>query len=128
MPILNLSNDPIISRRRSQRVIMSIPVTVKWKGPDGLEREEATTSLVLNVQGLLLSLAAALKAGQTLLLVNRTTNQEQACRVAHFGPAAEGRVQLGLEFLEPSPEFWNIRFPPENWSSMDSSPRSTSAS
>ncbi|MGB6199694.1 MAG: hypothetical protein WBF35_09115, partial [Candidatus Acidiferrales bacterium] len=63
MANLNLSNDPAISRRRSQRVIMSIPVTVKWRGADGKETEESTASLVLNAHGALLALANTLKEG-----------------------------------------------------------------
>jgi PilZ domain-containing protein len=115
MANLNLSNDPVISRRRSQRVIMSIPVTVKWRGPDGQQAEETTASLVLNAHGALLALANAMKEGQTLRLVNRTTDQEQECRVVYLGPVSSGKAQVGLEFLEPAPEFWNITFPPENW-------------
>ena len=95
---------------------MSIPVTVKWQGQDGQEVEETTASLVLNAHGALLALAPALREGQTARLVNRTTDQEQGCKVVYLGPAAGGKVQVGLEFLEPAPEFWHITFPPENWS------------
>jgi hypothetical protein len=119
MANLNLSNDPVISRRRSQRVIMAIPVTVKWRGPDGHEAEETTASLVLNAHGALLALANTMAEGQTLRLVNRTTDQEQDCRVVYLGPASAGKFQVGLEFLEPAPEFWHITFPPENWTVPD---------
>jgi hypothetical protein len=126
MANLNLSNDPVISRRRSQRVIMSIPVTVKWRGPDGQESEETTASLVLNAHGALLALACALKEGQTLRLVNRTTDQEEDCRVVYLGPESAGKVQVGLEFVKPAPEFWHITFPPENWSTPNPSEKKPS--
>jgi hypothetical protein len=119
MTNLNLSYDPSISRRRSQRVIMSIPVTVKWQGPSGEEIEETTASLVLNAHGALLPIARPLKAGQTLRLINRTTDREQPCRVVHLGEMTGGKIHVGLEFLQPAPEFWNISFPPENWSLQD---------
>ena len=125
MPTLNLTNDPKISRRRSQRVILSIPVTVKWQGPDGREVEETTASMVLNAHGVLLALAATLEEGQTLRLVNRTTDQEEKCRVVYLGPVTAGKVQVGLEFLQPAPEFWHISFPPENWSTPDAAARKT---
>ncbi|MGB6429276.1 MAG: hypothetical protein WBF06_01725 [Candidatus Acidiferrales bacterium] len=98
---------------------MSIPVTVKWKGPDGKEVEETTASLVLNAHGALLALAATMKEGQTLRIVNRTTQQEQACRVVYLGPVSSGKIQVGLEFLESAPDFWHISFPPEPAASPD---------
>jgi len=115
MSNLNHSNDPSIGRRRSQRVIISIPVTVRWQGPDGQEVEEATASVVLNAHGALLPLASELKKGQTLRLINQTTNREQMCRVVHIGPGSGGKTHVGLEFLQPAPEFWNISFPPDSW-------------
>jgi hypothetical protein len=121
MANLNLSNDPVISRRRSQRVIMSIPVTVKFRGVDGQEAQETTASLVLNAHGVLLALASSLQEGQTLRLVNRTTDQEQDCKVVYLGPVNGGKFQVGLEFVEPAPEFWHITFPPENWTVPDPS-------
>jgi hypothetical protein len=120
---LDLSHDPAVSRRRSQRVIMSIPVTVKWNGPDGQEAEETTASLVLNAHGALLALATTMTEGQTLRLVNRTTDQEEACRVVYLGPVMSGKVQIGLEFLQLAPEFWHITFPPEDWSGPDAADR-----
>lgn len=120
---LDLSHDPIVSRRRSQRVIMSIPVTVKWSGPDGQEAEETTASLVLNAHGALLALETTMTEGQTLRLVNRVTDQEQACRVVYLGPVTAGKVQVGLEFLQPAPEFWHITFPPESSSDPDATAR-----
>jgi hypothetical protein len=119
----NFSHDPATTRRRSQRVVMSIPVTVKWQGPDGKEAEETTASLVLNAHGALLALATTMKEGQTLRLVNRTTQQEQACRVVYLGPVSAGKIQVGLEFLEPAPDFWHISFPPENSPTPDPADR-----
>jgi hypothetical protein len=125
MPKLNLSNDPIISRRRSQRVIMSIPVTVKWRTEDGRDAEESTASLVLSSHGALLPLASALRAGQTLQLLNRATKQEQTCRVAYLGSESSGKVQVALEFIQPAPEFWHITFPPEHLTEREAAAQSS---
>jgi hypothetical protein len=119
---LDLPRD-ISVRRRSQRVIMSIPVTVKWSGPDGLEAEETTASLVVNAHGALLALAANIAEGQTLRLVNRMTREEESCRVVYLGPASSGKVRVAIEFLQPSPEFWHITFPPDDWLARDTPER-----
>jgi len=102
---------------------MSIPVTVKWKAPDGQDVEESTASLVLNAHGALLPIAKPLTTGQVLRLINKTTSREQPCRVVHLGERTGGKIHVGLEFLQPAPEFWNISFPPENWSLQDAQAR-----
>jgi hypothetical protein len=50
--------------------------------------EEETNTLVVNVHGALISLAAKVVKGQKLRLKNRATQQEQVCRVANLGPTS----------------------------------------
>jgi hypothetical protein len=107
---------PEASRRRSQRVILSVAVTVRTEGgPKGASFEEETHTLVVNLHGALVLLAGKVAKGQTLRMVNRASKEEQVCRVASFGPTTGGKVQVGVEFLKPSPDFWHISFPPEDW-------------
>jgi hypothetical protein len=107
---------PEATRRRSQRVILSLGVTVRAEegARDGAFEEE-TNTLVVNVHGALISLAAKVVKGQKLRLKNRATQQEQVCRVANLGPTSGGKAQVGVEFLQPTPDFWHISFPPEDW-------------
>jgi hypothetical protein len=104
------------SRRRSQRVILSMPITVRTDGgPQSASFEEDTQTLVVNMHGALIVLAAKVAKGQKLLVKNRSTKEEQTCRVATVSPASAGKSQIGVEFLKPSPDFWRISFPPEDW-------------
>jgi hypothetical protein len=107
---------PEATRRRSQRVILSLAVTVRTEGgaKDACFEEE-THTLVVNLHGALVVLAGKVAKGQKLLLTNRATKGEQVCRVASLGPTSGGKVQVGVEFLKPSPDFWQISFPPEDW-------------
>jgi hypothetical protein len=41
----------------------------------------------------------------------------QACKVVYLGSTESGKVQVGVEFLQPAPQFWRIVFPPEDWAS-----------
>ena len=111
---------PEINRRRSQRVILSLPVTVRSEG--GTPFEEATQTLVVNAHGALIGLAAKIDKGQTVRLTNRTTREEQLCHVMYVGPVSDGKAQVGLEFNKPSPDFWRIAFPPENWTAPEPEP------
>jgi hypothetical protein len=107
---------PEPSRRRSQRVILTIAVKVRT--PEGRRDgsfEESTQTLLVNAHGALISLAHRVEKGQKLLITNSATHIEQACQVAHLSPMAGGKTQVGIEFTSPSPDFWRVAFPPENW-------------
>jgi PilZ domain-containing protein len=108
---------PISNRRRSQRVILTLAVTVRNEGSSPKETSfvEETHTLIVNLHGALILLAAKVAKGQTLRMSNRATKDEQLCRVASISPGTEGKSQVGVEFLKPSPDFWRISFPPEDW-------------
>ena len=59
-------------------------------------------------------LAMKVHVNQSLVLQNLNTEQEQRCRVVHVGGErkAENISEIGVEFAEPAPRFWNISFPP----------------
>lgn len=104
---------PEVSRRRSQRVFLAVRVIVRSEENAGFEEE--TQTMVVNVHGALVLLAAKVIKGQKLRLTHRATKVEQVCRVASLGPKSDGKTQVGVEFLKPSPDFWQISFPPEDW-------------
>lgn len=108
------------NRRRSQRVFVQIPVVVRGNGPDNQAVEEKTQTLVVNAHGGLVMLAANVRDGQTFMLTNATTQDNQECRVVFLGPRHAGRMQVGVEFTRPAPNFWHIAFPPEDWSAGSS--------
>ena len=104
------------SRRRSQRVIVSVPVTVSSEpGSKDAAFKEETQTLVVNAHGGMVALAAKVVKGQTLRLMNRATQQELTCKVVYIGPATGGKIQVGIDFTASSPDFWRIAFPPEDW-------------
>lgn len=107
---------PEVSRRRSQRVFLTVRVIVRSEGtPQNASFEEETQTMVVNVHGALILLAAKVIKGQKLRMINRVTKTEQICQVASLGPKSENKTQVGVEFLKPSPDFWQISFPPEDW-------------
>ena len=105
---------PDANRRRSQRVILSVPVSVSGTGPKGKFTEE-TKTLVVNAHGALVTLAAKMTQGQQLELKSASNPEAQACKVVYIGPSVQGQTQVGVEFLKPAPHFWHVAFPPENW-------------
>jgi hypothetical protein len=110
------SGGPETSRRRSQRVVVSVAITVFSQGVSREPSfEEQTHTLVVNAHGSLIALTAKVEKGQTLRILNRATHEEQLCKVMYVGPVADHKAQVGVEFTTPSPNFWRIAFPPEDW-------------
>lgn len=102
-------------RRRSMRVLLSLPIVVTGKNHRNEDFQEETKTLVVNAHGALIALAAPVAPGQQIALQNKATHESRACRVVHVGNANAGKIQLGIEFLQPSPTFWQIDFPPDDW-------------
>lgn len=109
----NLQLDP--GRRRSMRVLLSVPIAVSGKTKDSEKFEEDTRTLVVNAHGALISLAAKVIAGQQIHVNNKATKRSMQCRVVYLGNPAAGKMQMGIEFLEACPSFWQIDFPPDDW-------------
>lgn len=106
---------PVSTQRRSQRVFISVAITVRNEsGSKDTAFEEETQTLVVNAHGALIGLAAKIEKGQMLRLMNHATREEQVCRVVYTGPASGGKAQIGVEFTSRSPDFWRIAFPPED--------------
>jgi hypothetical protein len=105
---------PDVSRRRSQRVILSVPIIISGDVGQGTFSEK-TQTLVINAHGALITLAAKISQGQLLKIQSDSHPEKQDCRVVYVGPTMEDKTQLGIEFTKPSPHFWHIAFPPEGW-------------
>jgi len=102
-------------RRRSMRVLLSVPILVSGKLPGGQEFNEEAKTLVVNAHGALIALNAAVSADQLVTVSNKTTRQSLDCRIVYVGRSQDEKTQMGLEFLQPCPGFWQIDFPPEDW-------------
>jgi len=104
------------NQRRSQRVLLSLPVEIT--GQQGVEKKpvsEKTRTMVVNAHGALVQLNLKVEIGQQLTVKNLKTNEEAHCRVVFVNQAQLSNVEVGIEFLKPAPLFWRIAFPPVDW-------------
>ena len=124
-----VSNPPTHTgaRRRSQRVLMQVPVRICGKNPQGVDFEEFTETLAINAHGALVLLAARLTSGGVVHMRHSKTEEEQECHVAFLGPVRGGKGEIGLEFTAPRPTFWRVAFPPEDWTSKSPEARTISS-
>jgi hypothetical protein len=100
-----------IEHRRSQRVILRVPLKVSEAPTDLQSKIEETYSLAVNKHGGLIALRAKVSVGQTLTLFNKATRETKECRVVCLGPTQIDKRQVGIEFAEPVTDFWKIAFP-----------------
>jgi hypothetical protein len=104
-------------RRRSQRVLMQVPVRIYGTDSQGHHFEEETETLAINAHGALILVTARLTSGGNVMMQHKRTQEEQQCHVVFLGPVRAGRAEIGLEFSEPHATFWRVAFPPEDWTS-----------
>src|SRR5229473_3194340 len=103
------------NRRRSQRVLMTVPVRVSGKSAAGLPFEEETHTRAISAHGALILVSTQVWRGLRLSLSNIQTKAALECVVAHIGKRPSDRTQVGLEFTLPNPMFWHVAFPPKDW-------------
>jgi hypothetical protein len=107
-------------RRRSMRVLLSVPIVVSGKNTSNEDFTEETRTLVVNAHGALIAMASPVAAGQNIAIVNKTTRDSRECRIVYLGNSSAGKIQMGIEFVKPAPSFWQIDFPPEDWTLTES--------
>jgi hypothetical protein len=113
-PVLNLDGEGPLGKRRSQRIHLTMPVVVR--GKIGATRfEERTNTVTVNAHGCMLHLKAQVTRGQEVSIVNPVTIEEVPCVVIFLGKKDGDKLEVGIEFSEPSALFWRVNFPPEDW-------------
>jgi len=115
MSTLTSNTGPTSDRRRSQRVYLRIPIAVIAPGADKKMAREQTHTVVVNAHGALIRLDLKVRVGQTIILQNPETSEEQTCRVVHVNTGADGKLEVAIEFLKAAPKFWRVAFPPQDW-------------
>lgn len=113
------SNHATPNRRRTQRVLLRLPILVITRGPDGQHVSENAFTMNVSAHGALIQISMRVEVGQKILCRNPDTLEEQFIRVVHVTPASEGKSDVGVEFLKPAPKFWRISFPPDDWTPKD---------
>jgi hypothetical protein len=76
---------PHSDRRRSRRWSLDVPVFVYGHSTAQEPFHEEAHTIDVSANGALLMLGARVQAGQKLLLINKSTQTEQECRVVYLG-------------------------------------------
>jgi hypothetical protein len=109
-----VTKDSRSRRRRSQRLTLSIPITISEPQSDHHLIVERTHTVAVNRHGGLIALRSSVDHGQSLLMTNTASRVSKECRVVYLGPHDDHddkERQVGVEFIGPLVDFWNISFP-----------------
>jgi len=97
------------NRRRSKRVKARVPVVARFQTAYKHSVSEKTHTMIVNDHGALILLAAPVEIQQIIRLENQASREELLCRVTSLGPSFMGKTQVAVEFLLPTPGFWDKR-------------------
>lgn len=109
---------PAEERRRSQRVIIQVPVTLEMVVAGQKMTVKATTASV-NDQGAMLLCTKSFPVETKFDLINERTAQKQSCRVTRASVENPQGYLIPVEFAAATPGFWHISFPPPGWKPLE---------
>jgi hypothetical protein len=106
-------------RRRSQRVILRVPVIIHVV-LDGKPEKLPASTVGVNIYGAMLSTARSLPAETCLEIEHKLTRERKPGRVVRQPQGSPEGFLIPVEFDAPSGEFWHISFPPSDWEPSES--------
>jgi hypothetical protein len=100
-------------RRRSQRVIIRVPVTLELTKAGRMLKVSAYT-IAVNIHGAMIICPDSVDSETKVEIINDRTRERASARVTRTPrQSAEGYL-IPLEFDKPFPMFWQISFPPSS--------------
>jgi hypothetical protein len=109
---------PADERRRSQRVIIRIPVMLEVTVGGKKTTMRAMTASV-NDHGAMLLCTKSFPLDTIFDLVNERSAAKQSCKVTRAAVENQQGYLIPVEFVAPAPGFWHISFPPPGWKPLD---------
>jgi len=105
-------------RRRSQRVIIRVPVTLQLTKNGKVFMVSAYT-IAVNIHGAMIICPDSVDSATKVEIINDRTRERASARVTRTPrQSAEGYL-IPLEFDKPFPMFWQISFPPSSVKQTD---------
>jgi hypothetical protein len=105
-------------RRRSQRVVIRVPIVLQVM-MSGQEITAAAHTVAVNVHGAMVLCSRPFDAGTKLEIFNERTRDRASARVTRAPRESAEGFLIPLEFDKSLPMFWQISFPPSNWKASD---------
>jgi hypothetical protein len=105
-------------RRRTQRVIVRVPVTLETSMSGQVVKASAHT-VAVNVHGAMLLCKRPFDLQTKIEILNERTRERATAHVSRTPRESPEGYLIPLEFEKPFPTFWQISFPPTDWKPTD---------
>ncbi len=102
-----------INKRRSDRIMLTVPLSVQGNDEKGGKYQEAARTSVLNRHGARIQTRRHLQSGQTVRLINMVSRAGADFRVVGpVTPFSDSGGEFGVEYINQQENIWGIQFPP----------------
>ena len=98
-------------RRRTVRVMLSIPLKVHGISAEGETFAVATKTHTVSLHGASLELEFPVQLGDVLMIENELTHEQVEGRVVTIKKSRENKAHVGIEFVDLEINFWHMVFP-----------------
>jgi hypothetical protein len=98
-------------RRRTQRVSLSVPLTLLGQTEDGQKFSIHVKANAVSQHGAQIETEYPVVVGQILQVMNENNARKVECRVASIQRKRDGKTYVGVELLSGEINFWNMTFP-----------------
>ena len=106
----------VVERRRSERLLLTVPIVVEGDEAAGSRFTESTRTLVINREGARIYLKHAVAPGTTVVVSSQVGRRSAKFRiVGPTQPKTQEGGEWGIECLDPNTNLWGIEFPPPDW-------------
>jgi hypothetical protein len=98
-------------RRRTQRVSLTVPLSVHGHNEDGQKFCIRVKSNAVSQHGAQIETEHPLVMGQVVVVLNESSARKTEARVVSIQRKRDGKTYIGMEFLSTEINFWNMTFP-----------------
>ncbi len=100
-------------KRRSDRLMLTVPLTLSGVDPKGADFKDNARTVTLNRHGARILSPRLLTSGQIIRITNLVSRREADFRVVGpLSPHSEKGGEWGVECLDGQENIWGIQFPP----------------
>ena len=112
LPVAARTQPFAVEQRRSQRVLLGIPLEVAWTGKDGVRVIDHGQTEIINRHGALLHVETPIPLATQVKLLRRRQGLSTPARVVGKYPSQEdGLSRIAVDLAVPGEEFWGLSFP-----------------
>jgi len=98
-------------RRRTLRVMLTVPLKVRGVDVGGAPFSVETNSHTVSRHGVLIELGVIVSLGDLLRLENERTREKIEGKVVTIRHSRDGKTFVGVEFTDQNINFWHMSFP-----------------